>query len=316
MYCETIQTFNYKTTELFFYFIFAAMNPFSTIVLPITLFLIMIGIGMSARVKDFSSLIKFPKAAIVGIISQSILLPLLAYCIALLLGVDQIILFGFLLIALCPSGSGSNIISKMVGGNIALSISLTVISSIVSLFLLPNILNWYMQFLSTDYSVIEIPIASSLGKIFLTSVFPVSLGLLISEKAKTFAIKAKQTLKWLLPGLLFTVFCLIFLFESGENNIDEMVYFFKIAFLLNVTSMLFAFFLARFTQVKPKQALSIAIEGGLKNSAVGLFIAISILQSEIVSNLLIAYGMVSFYTTVLLAFGLKKLVIKEEITIS
>lgn len=283
------------------------MNFFSSYLLPIILFIIMIGIGMSARLSDFKSLIKYPKAGIFGIISQVFFLPTIGFTVGILLDLDKIEMIGMLLITLCPSGSGSNIISKMVGGNIALSISLTTLSSIFSLVLLPLVLNYYIHLNETSFTNIELPILPSLLQIFLTSVLPVAIGLYISEKHNHIAEVTKKPLKWILPGMLFVVFCLIFLFESGENNLNEMVYFFFVAFILNVSATLIAFFFSKLLKIENEQALSIGIEGGLKNSAIGLFIAINLLQSEIISNLLIAYGMVSFYTTFLLGFGLKKI---------
>lgn len=286
------------------------MNFYSTYLLPIILFIIMIGIGMSAKLKDFKTLVKHPKAGIIGVLSQGVILPTLGYCIGLALNLSQIEMVGILLITLCPSGSGSNIISKMVGGDLALSVTLTTISSILSLALLPLILNAYIQANNQSFTDIQLPILDSLIQIFLTSVLPVSIGLLISEKKESLVELVKPMLKWLLPGMLFVVFCLIFLFESGQNNIDQMVYFFVIAFILNIASMIVAFTIAKIFKTNEKHALSISIEGGLKNSAIGLFIALNILNSEIIANILIAYGMVSFYTTFLLSFGIKKLTIK------
>lgn len=286
------------------------MNFYSTYLLPIILFIIMIGIGMSAKIKDFKTLVKFPKAAIIGITSQVALLPALGYLLGLALNLSHIEMVGILLITLCPSGSGSNIISKMVGGDLALSVSLTTMSSILSLMLLPLVLNSYIHAHNGSFTDIHLPIFDSLIQIFLTSVLPVSIGLLISEKRPQIVDFVKPMLKWLLPGMLFVVFCLIFVFESGKNNIDQMIYFFFIAFVLNICSMLLAFSVAKLFKTNEKHALSISIEGGLKNSAIGLFIALSILNSEVVANILIAYGMVSFYTTFLLSFGIKKLTIK------
>lgn len=267
----------------------------------------MIGIGMSAKLSDFKSLIKYPKAGIFGMISQILFLPTIGFAVGYLLELDKIEMIGILLITLCPSGSGSNIISKMVGGNIALSISLTTLSSIFSLALLPLVLNYYIHSNGASFTDIELPVVDTLIQIFLTSVLPVSIGLYISEKHNQIAEATKKPLKWILPGMLFVVFCLIFIFESGENNLNEMVYFFFVAFVLNVSATLITYFSSKILKIENEQALSIGIEAGLKNSAIGLFIAIHLLQSEIISNLLIAYGMVSFYTTFLLGFGLKKI---------
>ena len=287
------------------------MNFYSTYLLPIILFIIMIGIGMSAKLKDFKTLVKNPKAGLIGITSQVILLPCLGFALGLALNLSHIQMVGVLLITLCPSGSGSNIISKMVGGDLALSVSLTTISSILSLIMLPLVLNYYMDVNNNAFTNIHLPVLDSLIQIFLTSVLPVSIGLFISEKKSSIAEFVKPTLKWLLPGMLFVVFCLIFLFESGKNNIEQMVYFFIVAFILNIVSMLFAFGVSKLFRVNEKHSLSISIEGGLKNSAIGLFIALNILNSEVIANILIAYGMVSFYTTFLLSFGIKKLTIKQ-----
>ena len=287
------------------------MNFYSTYLLPIILFIIMIGIGMSAKLKDFKILVKNPKAGLIGILSQILLLPCLGFIIGTILNLTHLQMVGILLITLCPSGSGSNIISKMVGADLALSVSLTTISSLLSLIILPLVLNYYIDLNNNSFNNIRLPIIESLIQIFLTSVLPVALGLLVSEKKPNIVEVVKPTLKWLLPGMLFIVFCLIFIFESGENNIDKMVYFFIIAFILNIFSMLLAFGVSKLCKINQEHALSISIEGGLKNSAIGLFVALNILNSEVIANILIAYGMVSFYTTFLLSYGIKKITIKK-----
>ena len=215
------------------------MNFYSTYLLPIILFIIMIGIGMSAKLKDFKILVKNPKAGLIGILSQILLLPCLGFIIGTILNLTHLQMVGILLITLCPSGSGSNIISKMVGADLALSVSLTTISSLLSLIILPLVLNYYIDLNNNSFNNIRLPIIESLIQIFLTSVLPVALGLLVSEKKPNIVEVVKPTLKWLLPGMLFIVFCLIFIFESGENNIDKMVYFFIIAFILNIFSVAF-----------------------------------------------------------------------------
>ncbi len=282
------------------------MNFFGDNVLPIVLFLIMIGIGFSTRLDDFKSLIKFPKAAILGILSQLFILPLIALGIGWSLDYSKEVTLGLLLLSLCPSGTGSNIITKMVKGNLALSVSLTTISSFKSLITIPFFINLYLIEMGGELAGIELDALEMILKVFLFTILPVSIGVYIAEKKQDWVELSRKTIKWLLPTLLFSVFTAILLFDepkSKEVDITEMII---PAVIINVASMLVSFGFVKFFKVENRQALAISIESGLKNSAIGLMIATSFLKIGEVELLMLAYSFISFYLTLGVSLVLRR----------
>ncbi|MFL2582087.1 MAG: bile acid:sodium symporter family protein [Flavobacteriales bacterium] len=289
------------------------MNFFGEIVLPIVLFIIMVGIGISTKIGDFKSLFRFPKAAILGVISQLILLPLIALLIGWLFNYNNEITLGLLVLSLCPSGTGSNIITKMVHGNLALSVSLTTISNFKCLFTFPLILNLYLQEVGGIYGEIQLNYVEIIVQIFSLTVIPTALGLFIGEKAPDLVVKSKKTLKWLLPGLLFAVFTAIMFFDEPKNeNVDitEMIF---PALLINVSSMMISLVFVTLFKVEAKQAIAVSIESGLKNSAIGLMIAATFIKVDSVELLILAYSFISFYFTLAISFLLKRFVLNGDL---
>jgi BASS family bile acid:Na+ symporter len=284
------------------------MHFFGDYALPVVLFIIMIGIGLSTRLQDFKALIKFPKATILGLVSQIVLLPIIALVIGWSFNYSKEVVLGLLLLSLCPSGTGSNIITKMVKGNLALSVSLTTISSFKSLITIPLFLSLYLaevDGLSTSGSTL--PYGQIITKVFALTIIPTALGVYIAERHPVVVDKTKKTLKWLLPALLFGVFTAIMFFDESSNEEVQITEMIVPAILINVVSMIASFAFVKLFKVENKQALAISIESGLKNSAIGLLISTSFLKVPSVDLLVLAYSFISFYLTLVVALGFKKL---------
>lgn len=282
------------------------MNFFGDNVLPVVLFLIMIGIGFSTRLDDFKSLIKFPKAAILGILSQLFILPLIALGIGWSLDYSKEVTLGLLLLSLCPSGTGSNIITKMVKGNLALSVSLTTISSFKSLITIPLFINLYLAEMGGELAGIELDAFEMILKVFFFTILPVSIGVFVAEKKQDWVELSRKTIKWLLPTLLFSVFTAILLFDEPKGKEVDITEMIIPAIIINVASMLVSFGFVKFFRVENRQALAISIESGLKNSAIGLMIATSFLKIGEVELLMLAYSFISFYLTLGVSLVLRR----------
>lgn len=281
------------------------MTFFGDIVLPIVLFVIMIGIGLSTRLADFKSLLQYPKAAVLGVVSQLFLLPAIALFLAWVFNYNDELTLGLFLLALCPSGTGSNIITKMLKGNLALSVSLTGVSSLKSLFTIPLFIGLFLKLADSSIHLGELPYAELSLSVFVLTIIPTIIGIVLGVKFPSFVVSSKKVLKWLLPGLLFGVFvAIMFLDESKSKEVDitEMI---LPAVIFNVVSMLASYFFARLFKVKNNQALAIGVEGGLKNSAIGLLICSQFLNIPSIELLILAYSFTSFYLTFVLGAGLR-----------
>ena len=288
------------------------MNFFGEILLPIVLFIIMVGIGLSTKVKDFRSLLKFPRAAILGVFSQLIILPIIALAIGWVFNFNNEITLGLLVLSLCPSVTGSNIITKMVHGNLALSVSLTTISNFKSLFTFPLVLNWYLNKVGGITASIQLDYFDIITQIFCLTIIPTAIGLVLGEKIPEFVLKSKKTLKWLLPALLFGVFTAIMFFDEPKNKDVDITEMIIPAILINLISMVVALIFVKLFKVESKQAIAVSIESGLKNSAIGLMIATTCIKVDAVELLILAYSFISFYLTFVFSFALKKFVLKTN----
>lgn len=285
------------------------MNFFGEIALPIVLFIIMVGIGLSTRISDFKALIKYPKATIVGVVSQIILLPIIALFLAWIFNFDEAVTLGLLLLSLCPSGTGSNIITKMVRGNLALSVSLTTVSNFKSLVTIPIILNWFIANADGLAGDVQLDYIDMTIRVFALTIIPTALGVFIGEKWSFIVESTKKTLKWLLPGLLFGVFTAIMFFDEPKSQGVDITEMIIPAIIINLASMFGSLIFAKLFKVENKQAIAIGIEGGLKNSAIGLMIATTFLHVGTVELLILAYSFISFYLTFVMSFLIRKVLV-------
>ena len=269
----------------------------STTILPIALFIIMMGIGMSSAVRNFKMIFAYPKAFIVGLVNQNLLLPIISGLILAHLPLSYPIQLGLFLIVLCPSGTASNIITKMIKGNLELSVLLTTISNFSALILIPIYLYGFHLYLDTPSKTIAVPFSSLLPSIFFTTIIPIILGLGLNHFYTKQINHFRTLLKWLIPGLLFSVFLMIFLFDQKGVQGDTFLQISYYTILLNLGLLVFAALAATTFKLNLSSQLAVIVEGGLKNSAVGLYIAASLWKSQEASTVLIAYGVVSFYVT-------------------
>ena len=142
-------------------------SALTTIVLPASLFIIMLGMGLSLVVDDFRRVIQYPKAVAIGLFNQLILLPLIGYGLAVMLGLGPAFAVGLMLLAACPGGVTSNLITHVAKGDTALSITMTAIASFITVFTIPLIVSWSLgQFMGESRSI-ELPIIQTMGRCIL-----------------------------------------------------------------------------------------------------------------------------------------------------
>lgn len=155
----------------------------STVVLPLALFIVMLGLGLGLVIDDFKRIKQFPKAFILGISCQLILLPLVAFGLCKVFNLDPQIAVGLMVLSLCPGGVTSNMFSFLAKGNVALSISLTAFVSIITPFTIPFILEWQMAYFLNDPISVKLPFFKTMVTLIIITIVPVSIGMLIKHKA-------------------------------------------------------------------------------------------------------------------------------------
>ncbi len=242
------------------------------IVLPI-LTLLMFDLGLSLEGKDFLLVFKRPKAIIAGMLGQLILLPALAYLVTLLLNLPPVFTIGIMLIACCPGGSSSNVFSKLAKGDVALSVSLTAVSSIVTLITMPVIMQWVSSSYGRDVNI-TLPVGNLLVQNLITMLLPIIAGILIRHYRQNVAIRISAVLSKLAFPLLMLLAGLFFV-----GNRDTIIEYFGLLGI-SVTAMLMAAILLAATlcivfRLQKKERRTIVIEVGMQNAAQAIAVATS-----------------------------------------
>ena len=277
-----------------------------TKIAPLGLAFIMLGLGMSLTIQDFLRVIKIPKDFFIGFICQLILLPLVAFALIKLLNTPAELAIGVMLIAAAPGGVTSNVLTKFANGDVALSISLTAIISLISIITVPFIIFTSMDLFEIDIQKKVSMIGISL-KMFLVVTVPVIIGMLIRHFAKEF-ISGQALLIQRISIILFAlVFAAIYI-EEWDNIISYFVGAGLIALILNVTMMVIGFYIAKFFVSGVAQQRCISIECGLQNGTLAVFVGTQIFNENISAYIAptAAYALIMMITSIFFIFIIKK----------
>ena len=276
-----------------------------TKIAPIILALIMLGLGLGLKIDDFTRILKTPKDFFVGFFSQLFILPLVAYLLIIFLKVPSEIAIGVMIIAAAPGGVTSNILTKFANGDVALSISLTAVISLISIITVPLII-----FTSADlFGITDISQNISMTgialKMFLVVTVPVILGMIIRKFAENF-VNSKIQIFEKLNIILFVIFFIAAFYEERESFIDFLIQAGFITFILNITMMIVAYYLGKTFASGIKQQKCIALECGLQNGTLAIFVSTQIFGTDIVYiTPTAAYALIMYITGFIFVFLLK-----------
>jgi|TARA_B110000971_G_scaffold220664_1_gene264920 BASS family bile acid:Na+ symporter len=277
-----------------------------TIIAPFALAFIMLGLGLGLTVQDFLRVIKVPKDFLIGFICQLILLPLVAFGLIKLLNTSSEIAIGVILIAAAPGGVTSNVFTKFANGDVALSISLTAIISLVSIISVPFIVFTSMDFFEIDIQKEVSMIGISL-KMFLVVTMPVIIGMLIRHFAKEFVISQALLIQRISVILFVLVFTAIYM-EEWDNIISYFVDAGLIALTLNIIMMIIGFYVAKFFVSGVAQQKCISIECGLQNGTLAVFVGTQIFNENVSIYIAptAAYALIMMISSIFFIFIIKK----------
>lgn len=282
---------------------------FSNLFLPLTLAIITLGLGLSISIQDIRNIVLYPKNIIVGLFSQLFLLPLIALLISYVTGLNEVYAVGLVLIAICPGGATANLVNYMIRGNVALSLSITMVNGLITIFTIPFLTSLALIFYYKENTEISIAIPDAVLKIFLLTILPAMLGILIRIKNEKIANRLETPLRYILPVLLFMVYGGVLFFESssGVNLVwSEFFFILPFALSLNILAMISGYFLPAVFKLNKQNKFTIAVEVGLQNSTLAIFVAGSLLDSYAIAMVPVVYGSFSFFTTWGLGYFAKK----------
>ena len=276
-----------------------------TKIAPIILALIMLGLGLGLKIDDFTRILKTPKDFFVGFFSQLIILPLVAYLLIIILKVPPEIAIGVMIIAAAPGGVTSNILTKFANGDVALSISLTAVISLISIITVPLIIFTSADLLGITNISQNISMIGIALKMFLVVTVPVILGMIIRKFAENF-VNSKIQIFEKLNIILFVIFFIAAFYEERESFIDFLMQAGFITFILNITMMIVAFYLGKTFASGIKQQKCIALECGLQNGTLAIFVSTQIFGTDIVYiTPTAAYALIMYITGFIFVFLLK-----------
>ena len=277
-----------------------------TKIAPIILALIMLGLGLGLKLEDFGRVLKTPKDFIVGFISQLIILPIVAYILILIFRAPPEIAIGVMIIAAAPGGVTSNIMTKFADGDVALSISLTAIISLLSIITVPLIIFTSADILGITEMSQNISMTGIALKMFLVVTVPVILGMIIRKVAENF-ITSKVGIFNKLNIVLFVIFFFAAFYEEKENLISFIMQAGLITLILNVSMMVIAYYIAKAFTSGIKQMRCIALECGLQNGTLAIFVSTQIFGTDILYAIpTAAYALIMYITGFIFIFILRK----------
>ena len=262
------------------------------IILPASLIFIMFSLGLGLTTNDFKNVMNHPKAFLIGIINQMLILPLVAFCVIIFFGLSNEIAVGMMILSCCPGGVTSNIITKLAKGDTALSISYTAIVSIVTVLTLPLIVGFsvvhFMGNNAPSISVFKLGIT-----MFVITTIPVMLGLYLNSKYKNFA-HSFSPIANKISTFLFVIIVIGALASEWDIFIDNL-YILGPAILTLISVMMFIGYNSpKLFGINNTQAVTIAIESGIQNGTVGIAIGNLILnQTQGISILSLPSGVYS-----------------------
>jgi BASS family bile acid:Na+ symporter len=271
----------------------------ATVFLPIALGVIMLGLGLSLTLADFKRVIVYPKAVIVGLGAQMLVLPAICLGVAHLFALPPELAVGLMLLSASPGGATANLFSHLAKGDVALNITLTAVNSVLSLITLPLIVGFSMQhFMGADKAI---PLqADKIIQVVAVILVPVVIGMVVRSKNANLANRLDKPVR-----IISAVFLILVIAAAVIKQRDEIAGQFAdvglAALAFNLASMAVGYFLPRLFGVVRKQAIAIGMEIGIHNGTLAIAIALTVLENQRMSTPPAIYSLIMFFTAA--AFG-------------
>ena len=268
-------------------------SPLISAGLPIALFIIMIGIGMTLTIRDFRQVAVYPKGMIVGTVAQILVMPLIAFMLATLLTVPPAIAVGLVIIAACPGGTTSNLFVLLSRGNIALSIVLTVSASLITILTLPLFTNIALQhYMGTEEDIV-LPVWKTIGMLVGIVLFPVAIGMVVRTRNPEVARKAEGIVS-IFGGIVLAVLIVALVYGVRDQIWELLKQAGPATILLNVAGIGLGLAAGRMTGLTQRESLAVAVELGVKNGTIALMVTLTLLESSAMSIPAAVYGVLMF----------------------
>ncbi len=276
-----------------------------TKIAPIALALIMFGLGLGLTVQNFQRVFKQPKDFLIGLVCQIILLPIIAFLLIKILNTPIELALGVMIIASAPGGVTSNVLTKFANGDVALSVSLTAIVSLLSIIYVPLIVFNSADLLGVSYISKNISMLGISLKMFFVVTLPVIIGMVIRKFASTFIINNTKNIQRLSIFLFIIVFLAIWI-EEWNNIVSFITRAGLIALILNLVMMAVGFYMAKLFASGIEQRKCISLECGLQNGTLAVFVSSQLFDDIVYMVPTAAYALIMFLTSIIFVFLIRK----------
>ena len=277
-----------------------------TKIAPIALALIMLALGLGLTVKDFTRVVKQPKDFIVGLVCQLILLPVIAFVLIKVFNTSIELALGVMIIAAAPGGVTSNVLTKFANGDVALSVSLTAIISLLSILTVPFIVFKSADLLNVSYVSNNISMTGISLKMFLVVTLPVIIGMLIRKFATNFIINKTALIQRISIVLFIIVFAAIWI-EEWENIFVYLSKAGLITLTLNLIMMIVSFYVAKIFASGIEQRKCISLECGLQNGTLAVFVSTQLFDDVAYLIPTASYALIMFVTSIIFVFLIRNI---------
>tara|TARA_R110001592_G_scaffold109361_2_gene305038 strand:+ start:1523 stop:2434 length:912 start_codon:yes stop_codon:yes gene_type:complete len=272
----------------------------NTQVIPVCIFLIMMGMGLSLVTDDFKRVLKYPKAVAIGLTNQLLLLPIIGFGLANIMPLEPEYAVGVMLLVLCPGGTTSNMFSHLAKGDVALSVTMTAVASLITVFTIPVVLNYSLIHFMGQGNEFQLPILSTMFSLMKLTIVPIVIGMMIRRYAPKIAESTQVHVSRF--GILFLTLLIIFLtYIQQDIVIPALIAAGPVSIILNISTMLLGYYSSKLFGLNLAQRTSITIEVGLQNSTLSMFMALTLLANYKMSFTPAIYTLTMLFTAGILA---------------
>ncbi|MCU0569615.1 MAG: bile acid:sodium symporter family protein [Oculatellaceae cyanobacterium Prado106] len=268
---------------------------FTAVLLPLALAVVMLGMGLSLVPEDFQRITRYPKAIAIGTLCQVLVLPLIGALLTQVIPMEPAIAVGLIVLAVCPGGPSSNLVTYLAKGDVALSVTLTAVSSIITVFTIPIFTNLALQHFLGQSAAIALPIGPTMLQIFLITLLPIAIGMTLRHRFPNTARRLEKHMSRLAAALLMLIIALL-LVREGDKLPGFVAQVGAGVLFLNLLAMLVGFSAGKLFRLPLAQQICMAIEVGIQNGTLAIAITAGLLNNPDMAVPAALYSLLMYVT--------------------
>jgi len=277
----------------------------SGVLLPLILGFIMFSLGLGLTPVDFRRILAQPRALLVGVVCHFVLLPLVCYLMLKTLGITGVFAVGFMILAACPTGTTSNLLTYLARGDVALALSFTAIASVLTIFTLPLLVTWSLGHFLGAARAVDVPVGMMMGQVAMVLGIPVSLGMFVRHRWNDWALAFEPRATRIATGF-FVLIVVLAVVKNWALLRDNFATLAPFALLLNITMLCIGFAVAWAVRLSRAQSVTLGIETAVQNAALALVIASSVLKDDTLAIPGALYGVLMYAGGLAFALAMRR----------